>query len=158
MSRPTEAAAEATAPFVHRRRILWGETDAARIAYTARFLDFAMEAVEGWFRERLGAGWYELNLDHGVGTPFVHASLDFRSPVTPRDELESTVVLARLGGSSLRFVVKGRADAGRRLVYEAVLVCAFVDPVAMRAIRVPAAFRPALEREASLGAALAATA
>jgi acyl-CoA thioesterase FadM len=39
MSRPTE-------PFVHRRRILWGETDAARIAYTARFLDFAMEAAE----------------------------------------------------------------------------------------------------------------
>jgi acyl-CoA thioesterase FadM len=150
MSRPIEAAA---APFVHRRRILWGETDAARIAYTARFLDFAMEATEAWFRERLGAGWYELNLDHGVGTPFVHASLDFRSPLTPRDELETTVLLTRVGGSSLRFAATGRADGGRRLVYEGTLVCAFVDPAAMRPIRAPEVFRPALEREAALGAA-----
>ncbi len=155
MSRPTEGPGNAGV-FVHRRRILWGETDAARIAYTARFLDFAMEATEAWFRERLGAGWYELNLDHGIGTPFVHASLDFRSPLTPRDELETAVALARLGGSSLRFSLAGRADGGRRLVYEATLVCAFVDAAAMRPVRVPDAFRPALEREAALGAAAAA--
>jgi len=146
MSRPTEA-------FVHRRRILWGETDAARIAYTARFLDFAMEATEAWFVERMGAGWYELNLDHGVGTPFVHASLDFRSPVTPRDTLETTVLLARLGGSSLRFAVAGRAESGRRLVYEGTLICAFVDPAAMRPVPVPDRFRAALESEAALAQA-----
>lgn len=155
MSRPTEGL-ETAGVFVHRRRVLWGETDAARIAYTARFLDFAMEATEAWFRERLGAGWYELNVDHGIGTPFVHASLDFRSPLTPRDELETTVALARLGGSSLRFALAGRADGGRRLVYEATLVCAFVDAAAMRPVRVPDAFRPALEREAALAAAAAA--
>ena len=141
--RPTE-------PFAHRRRILWGETDAARIAYTARFLDFAMEAVEGWFQDRLGLGWYELNLDHGIGTPFVHVEMDFRSPVTPRDVLDSTVLLSRLGGSSLRFAVTGRA--GGRLVYEAVLACAFVDAARMRPIPVPERFRPALEAEAALAA------
>jgi acyl-CoA thioesterase FadM len=152
MSRPTE-------PFVHRRRILWGETDAARIAYTARFLDFAMEATEAWFLDRLGIGWYELNVDHGMGTPFVHASLDFRSPVTPRDGIGTTVLLARLGGSSLRLAVAGRADAGRRLVYEGTLVCAFVDNTAMRPIPVPDRLRPALEAEARIaqaaGAAIA---
>jgi acyl-CoA thioesterase FadM len=139
--RPTE-------PFVHGRRVLWGETDAARIAYTARFLDFAMEAVERWFQDRLGLGWYELNLDHGIGTPFVHVEMDFRSPVTPRDTLDSTVLLSQLGGSSLRLAVTGRV--GERLVYEAVLVCAFVDPGRMRPIPVPEQFRPALEAEAAL--------
>ena len=142
MPRPTE-------PFIHRRRILWGETDAARIAYTARFLDFAMEAVEAWFHDRLGTGWFEMNVDHNIGTPFVHASLDFRSPVTPRDELGSTVRLTRLGGSSLRFAVVGHA--GARLVYECTLVCAFVDSAAMRPILVPDRFRPALEREERQG-------
>ena len=146
MSRPTE-------PFSHRRRILWGETDAARIAYTARFLDFAMEATEAWFRERVGIGWYELNVDHGIGTPFVHVSLDFRSPVTPRDELSTTVLLSRLGGSSLRFAVAGRADGGARLVYEGTLVCAFVDNAAMRPIPVPERFLPALEAEARIAQA-----
>jgi YbgC/YbaW family acyl-CoA thioester hydrolase len=137
--------------FVHTRRILWGETDAARIAYTARFLDFAMEATEAWFQDRLGLGWYEMNVDHGIGTPFVHAALDFRSPVTPRDTLSSTVRLVRLGGSSLRFSVVGRV--GERLVYEAELVCAFVDAAAMRPIRAPDRFRPALEAEAAIGSA-----
>jgi acyl-CoA thioesterase FadM len=136
MSRPTE-------PFVHTRRILWGVTDAARIAYTARFLDWAMEATEAWFRERVGIGWYELNVDHGIGTPFVHASLDFRSPVTPRDTLGSTVLLTRLGGSSLRFAIRGEVAA--RLIYEATLVCAFVDNQRMTAIPVPDRFRSALE-------------
>ncbi|HYZ30734.1 MAG TPA: thioesterase family protein [Crenalkalicoccus sp.] len=140
--RPTE-------PFIHRRRITWGETDAARIAYTARFLDYAMEAVEAWFIERVGIGWYELNVDLGIGTPFVHVSLDFRSPVTPRDTLESAVRLTRLGGSSLRFAVTGRV--GERLVYEAMLVCAFVDNTKMKAIPVPERFRAALEAEAKAG-------
>ena len=149
--KPTEGA-EAAAAFVHTRRVTWGETDAARIAYTARFLDFAMEATEAWFRERLGLGWYEMNVDHGIGTPFVHARLDFRSPVTPRDTLSSTVRLVRLGGSSLRFALAGRADGGERLVYEATLVCAFVDPAAMRPIPAPEQFRSALEREAALSA------
>jgi YbgC/YbaW family acyl-CoA thioester hydrolase len=137
-------------PFVHVRRVSWADTDAARIAYTGRFLDFAVEAIEAWWRDRMGTDWYEMNVDRGIGTPFVHAALDFRSPVTPRDTLATTVRLARLGGSSLRFVVAGRA--GRRLVYEGTLVCAFVDAATMRPIGVPAEFRAALEREAALGA------
>jgi 4-hydroxybenzoyl-CoA thioesterase len=110
-----------------------------------------MEAVEGWFRERLGLGWYEMNVDHGIGTPFVHVRLDFRSPLTPRDNLASTVRQVRLGGSSLRFAVAGRV--GERLAYEAELVCAFVDTAAMKPIRAPERFRPALEAEAEIAAA-----
>jgi YbgC/YbaW family acyl-CoA thioester hydrolase len=146
MSRLTEA--PGSTPFLHRRRIRWGDTDAARIAYTARFLDFAMESVEAWWRERLGTDWYALNLDHGIGTPFVHASLDFRSPLTPRDVLETSVRLARLGGSSLRFALEARA--GGRLVYEAALVCVFVDAAAMKPIPVPSWLQPALAAEAAL--------
>lgn len=135
--------------FTHSRRITWGETDAARIAYTPRMLDYAMEALERWFQDRLGTGWYEMTVDHGIGTPFVHVEMDFRSPVTPRDTLASRVRLARLGGSSLRFAVTGRV--GERLVYEAVLVCAFVDTARMQPIPVPERYRPALTAEAELG-------
>ncbi|MDO9708112.1 acyl-CoA thioesterase [Paracraurococcus lichenis] len=137
-------------PFVHSRRILWGETDAARIAYTARFLDFAMEALERWFQERLGCGWYEMNVDLGIGTPFVHASMDFRSPVTPRDVLDSEVRLVNRGRSSLRFAVTGRI--GERLVYEAVLACVFVEAAAMKPVPAPERFAAALAAEDALGA------
>ena len=136
-------------PFIHARRIRWGESDPARIVYTARFLDFAMDAIEAFFTDRLGASFYEFNMDHGLGTPFVHVELDFRSPLTPRDTLETEVRLARLGGSSLTFAVKGRV--GERLAYEGRLVCAFVDMTAhaMKPVPVPPQFRPLLEPDAA---------
>jgi acyl-CoA thioesterase FadM len=140
-------------PFVHRRRVRWGDSDPARIAYTARFGDFAMEAIEAFFQDRLGAGFYELALDHGIGTPFVRVEFDFRSPLTPRDTLETAVRLVRLGGSSARFALAGRV--GVRLAFEAKLVCACVrlDGAAMTPIPWPAPFRAALEPDAAFAAA-----
>jgi YbgC/YbaW family acyl-CoA thioester hydrolase len=150
MSRPTEGKAY---PFVHARRIRWGESDPARIVYTARYLDFAMDAIEAFFNDRLGASFYEFNVDHGCGTPFVHVELDFRSPLTPRETLETEVRLARLGGSSLTFAVTGRS--GERLCYEGRLVCAFVDTTGaqMKPIPVPPQFRTLLEPDAAFAAA-----
>lgn len=125
--------------FVHTRRISWADTDPARIAYTGRFLDFALQAVEAWFEATIGESFYTLNVDHGIGTPFVHASLEFRSPLTPRDTLDSEVRLERLGGASLRFAVIGRV--GERVAFEASLVCCCVDAASMTPMRIPDAWR-----------------
>lgn len=148
----TEPAGDRAFPFVHVRRIRWGESDPARIAYTARFLEFAMDAIEAFFQDRLGAGFYELNLDHGIGTPFVHVELDFRSPLTPRDTLATEVRLVRLGGSSVTFAVAGRV--GARLAFEGRLVSAFVDITgpAMKPIPVPPRFRALLDPDAAFAA------
>lgn len=139
---------------MHHRRIAWWDTDAARIAYTARFPQFCMEAIEAWFIERLGTDWYALN-ESGRGTPFVHLSIDFRSPLTPRDALATTVALARAGGSSLEFRVTGRAREGR-LVFEGRFVCVFVatrGDTGHRPIPIPDEFRAAVDREAALATA-----
>jgi 4-hydroxybenzoyl-CoA thioesterase len=140
-------------PFVHARRIKWGESDPARIAYTARFLDFAMDAIEAFLQDRIGAGFYELNVDHGSGTPFVHVEIDFKSPLTPRDTLETEVRLVRLGGSSLTYAVTGRV--GERVSFTGRMVSAFVatEGVAMRPIPVPPAFRALLQPDADFAAA-----
>jgi acyl-CoA thioesterase FadM len=149
MSRPTE---ERRYPFVHRRRIKWGESDPARIAYTARFLDFAMDAIEAFLQDRIGAGFYELNVDHDSGTPFVHVEIDFKSPLTPRDTLETEVRLARLGGSSLTYAVTGRV--GDRVSFTGRMVSAFVttEGTRMRPIPVPDAFRALLQPDADFAA------
>ena len=148
----SEPAGNRAFPFVHARRVRWGESDPARIVYTARFLDFAMDAIEAFFQDRLGAGFYELNLDHGIGTPFVHVELDFRSPLTPRDTLETEVRLVRLGGSSVTFAVAGRA--GGRLAFEGKLVSAFVDitGATMKPVPIPPRFRALLEPDAAFAA------
>lgn len=139
-------------PFLHLRRVRWGDSDPARIAYTARFGDFAMEAIEAFFQDRLGAGFYELNLDHGIGTPFVRVELDFLSPLTPRDTLEMEVRLPKLGGSSAHFALTGRV--GERVAFTARLVCACValDGAAMKPIPWPPRFRALLEPDAAFAA------
>ncbi len=139
-------------PFLHRRRVRWGDSDPARIAYTARFGDFAMEAIEAFFQDRLGAGFYELNLDHGIGTPFVRVEFEFQSPLTPRDTLETEVRLARLGGSSAQFALTGRV--GERVAFTGRLVCACValDGAAMKPIPWPPRFRALLEPDVAFAA------
>jgi acyl-CoA thioesterase FadM len=65
-----------------------------------------------------------MNLDRGVGTPFVHMTIDFRRPVTPRHRLACEVRLLRLGGSSVRLGVRARQDG--ELCFEGEFVEALV--------------------------------
>ena len=98
------ADASGSAVFEHEIRVGWGDCDPARIAYTGRLPVFALEAIDAWWEHVLGGdGWYQLELDRGFGTPFVHLSLDFRAPVTPRHRLKCEVWPTRLGRTSISF-------------------------------------------------------
>lgn len=100
-----------TTPFEHEIHVSWGDCDPARIAYTGRLPEFALRAINAWWEHHLGGdGWYQMELDRGLGTPFVHLSLDFQSPVTPRHRLMCEVWPAKLGTSSIEFHVTGRQD------------------------------------------------
>jgi acyl-CoA thioesterase FadM len=95
--------------FVHEIRVTWGDCDPAQIAYTGRLPWFALDAINAWWEAHLGGdGWFQMELDRNMGTPFVHMSLDFKSPVTPRHRLMCQVDPVRLGESSIRFRVIAR--------------------------------------------------
>jgi 4-hydroxybenzoyl-CoA thioesterase len=99
-----------TAPdttYHHEIRVTWGDCDPAQIVYTARIPWFALDAINAWWEDTLGDGWFQLELDRGVGTPFVHMSLDFIAPITPRHRLICKVWPARLGKTSIDFRVDG---------------------------------------------------
>jgi len=105
MSRPTDAA------FVHEVRVGWGDCDPAAIVYTARIPAWSLEALDAWWEAHLdGNGWYQLNLDHGIGSPFVHMSFDFTAPITARHRLMCEVTPVRMGSSSFEFRVDGRQE------------------------------------------------
>ena len=96
-------------PFLHEIRVTWGDCDPAKIAYTARLPWFALDAINAWWEAHLGGdGWFQMELDRNLGTPFVHMSLDFRAPVTPRHRLICEVWPHRLGNASITFRVDGR--------------------------------------------------
>lgn len=139
-----------TTLFVHRRTVTWSDTDAAAIAYTGRFPVFALEAIDAWFLDRLGADWFELHRSHGGGTPFVHLSMDFRASLRPRDEVLTTVALRKAGRSSLTFAVTGRLPSGD-VSFEGRFVCVFVDDATGKSRAIPPLFRASVAHEMELG-------
>ena len=100
MSKPIEV-------FTHTIRVAWSDCDPALIAYTGRIPYFALESIDAWWEKHTGYDWFRINLDRNIGTPFVHMSLDFTSPITPRNKLICEVSLLKIGTSSIRFRVCG---------------------------------------------------
>ena len=135
---------ESQTPFTHQIRVGWADCDPAKIAYTGRIPYFALEAIDAWWGHTVGDDWFRMNVDDGIGTPFVHLSMDFRSPVTPRHALLCQVHLLKLGTSSIRFSVKGFQN--EVLCFEGEFVEVFVEAGAMTKTGVPEKFREPLMR------------
>lgn len=115
----------AQSAYEHEIRVSWGDCDPAKIAYTGRIPNWALEAINAWWEAHLGGdGWFQMELDRGVGTPFVHMSLDFRSPITPRHRLMCKVAPTKLGTKSITFRVEGFQDDV--LCFEGTFVCVFI--------------------------------
>lgn len=145
MSKPTEDLATALgAPFVVRRRLRFGETDAAGIIYSGNFPMLALEAVEEWFERWGDAEWSDINASRGFGTPFVHMSMDLKAPLRPAEVLEMTVRLPKAGTSSMTFVVEGHRPDGV-LSFTATLVCVTAVHAEDKAIPIPAPLRARID-------------
>lgn len=109
---------------------------------------FAVEAVEAWLLERLAISWLHLVRDQHMGTPCVHADVDFISPMTPPDLLQTEVALVKAGRSSLSFRLAGRIDG--RLCWRGNFVFAFVSEASGRAAPIPEQYRAAIAQELAL--------
>ena len=130
--------------FIHEIRVTWGDCDPAKIAYTGRLPAMALDAINAWWEEHLGGdGWFQMELDRNVGTPFVHLSLDFRSPVTPRHRLRCEVWPQALGDKSITFRVDACQDGV--LCFEGTFVCVFIIADQFKSQVVPADIRAFVE-------------
>jgi acyl-CoA thioesterase FadM len=128
---------EQTPHFVHEIRVTWGDCDPAKIAYTARLPWFALDAINAWWEAHLGGdGWFQMELDRDVGTPFVHMSLDFSAPVTPRHRLMCQVDPVKLGETSIAFRVIARQDGV--VCFTGKFICVFTVASEFRKQKPPA--------------------
>ena len=132
-------------PFVHVIKPRWADCDPARIAYTANIPGFALEAIDAWWEKTVGDDWFRMNVDKKIGVPFVHMTMDFRNPVTPRHELECEVRLVKLGNSSIRFSVIGKQDG--EMCFEGEFVEVFVEADALTKTGVPAEYAKKLQTQ-----------
>ncbi|MBF9035708.1 acyl-CoA thioesterase [Rhodobacterales bacterium HKCCE2091] len=125
-------------------RVTWGDCDPARIVYTGRIPWFALDAINGWWEDRLGGdGWFQMELDRDIGTPFVRLAMDFKSPITPRHRLICHVWPTRLGETSIAFRVEG--EQGGKLCFTCDTVSVFITAKAFTKRPPPEEFRTLVE-------------
>ena len=130
--------------FEHVISVSWGDCDPAKIAYTGRLPWFALDAINAWWEAHLGGdGWFQMELDRNVGTPFVRLEMDFVRPVTPRYRLLCKVWPTRLGNSSITFRVDGLQND--ILCFSTRTVSVFTIADQFRKQSVPADFRRIIE-------------
>ncbi|MBD3664681.1 acyl-CoA thioesterase [Sulfitobacter sp. TSTF-M16] len=132
------------ADFEYPINVTWGDCDPARIAYTARLPAFALEAINGWWEAHFdGNGWYQMELDQNVGTPFVKLEMEFSSPVTPRHTLMCETFPTRLGDKSITFAVRGRQNG--TLCFSGSFTCVFTIADAFKSQSAPPEMRAVIE-------------
>ena len=128
----------------HEIRVTWADCDPAKIAYTGRIPNWALDAINGWWEAHLdGDGWYQMELDRGYGTPFVNMQLDFRHPITPRHRLICEVRPVRLGDKSVTFRVEGFQDG--TLCFEGQFTSVFIVAAEFRSRSAPDEVRAIIE-------------
>ena len=117
MTRPQNA-------FQHQIRVTWGHCDPAKIAYTGHIPWFAIDAIDAWWDAKVGTGgFFHLEMDRNVGTPFVSLSMDFHAPITPRHRLICHVWPEKIGTKSITFRVEGTQDG--TLCFTGSFTCVF---------------------------------
>ena len=130
--------------FVHEINVTWGDCDPAQIAYTGRLPAFALEAINAWWEAHFdGDGWFQLQIDRNIGTPFVNLSMDFRSPVTPRHKLMCETYPTRLGTKSITFGMKARQNDV--LCFEGSFTCVFTIADVFKTQSAPEELRRVIE-------------
>ncbi len=120
-------------PFTIRRRVNWGDSDTAEIAYTGSFIPFAIDTLEVWYEAVLGFNFYQLKRDN-LGNPAVSLHFDFHAPLVVGDRFDTAVFVERLGTSSITHHFE-MTKVGGPLVCTASFTAALVRDVHSAAIK-----------------------
>ena len=124
--------------------VRFSHCDPAGIVYFPRYFDMINGVVEDWFAGALSLPHHHFIRDRRIGLGPAHAEADFMKPGFLADELVFTVLIDRIGNSSLALSV--HAHRGEEPVLKARLVIVTTSLVEHRAIPIPGDLRAALER------------
>ncbi len=121
--------------FSRERLIRFSHCDPAGIVYFVNFFDMVGGVVEDWFREAIGLSFQEMHLERRIGFPIVNTGCEFFRPAHLGDTLALELSIAKLGRSSIEFVIRG-AVAGEEK-FRARHKVALVSLDSFRALPIP---------------------
>jgi len=124
-------------PFIFKSPVRFTHTDPAGFVFYPRFFEKFQAAVEDWFTHGLGIDYAKLIIDDNIGFPTAHTECTFRKPCRLGEVLELTVLLRKLGNTSISVEFVGRVKGEERLRAKSVLVAIDLGDGRPRALQNP---------------------
>ena len=123
--------------------IRFSHCDPAGIVYFPHYFDMFNGLIEDWYTEQLGVNYAKLILGDRHGFPFVHIETDFKLPSRMGEQLDLTLLLERVGRSSLSVIIVGHLAGVERL--RARLTTAMTSLETQRSVELPNSLRERFE-------------
>ena len=129
--------------FRHDLRVRWAEVDRQGIVFNSHYLTYFDVGITEYWRA-IGYPYPDALLAAGSDTFVVKASIEYHAPARYDDVLDVLVRVARLGRTSLQFLLEIRRIGEHLISGEVIYVMA--DPQTRRPSPVPDFLRDAISR------------
>jgi 4-hydroxybenzoyl-CoA thioesterase len=123
--------------------VRFSHCDPAGIVYFPHYFDMFNGLIEDWYTHELGHDYAELILASRLGFPFVHIECDFKIPSRMGEVIEMTLLVERIGRSSLGIAIVCHHDGLERL--RARMVTAMMSIETRQPVPLPQPLREAIE-------------
>jgi acyl-CoA thioesterase FadM len=101
-------------PFTVRRRVRWSDCDPAGVAFTGRFVDYLIGAVDHFTRHIVGGSRSDFMAGLGVDTPCKGLSMAFHVALAPDESVDIVMQVGRIGAHSWDLEATALLPDGRR--------------------------------------------
>ena len=129
--------------FTRTVAIRFSHCDPAGVVYFPHYFDMFNGLIEDWYTEQLGVDYSKLILSDRHGFPYVHIETDFKIPSRMGEHLDLTLLLTRIGRSSLTVTIVGHLAGAERL--RARLVTTMTSLETQRSVELQHALRQKFE-------------
>jgi 4-hydroxybenzoyl-CoA thioesterase len=130
-------------PFTRNVSIRFSHCDPAGIVYFPHYFDMFNGLIEDWYGQELGYDYAELIVGGRYGFPFVHIECDFKIPSRIGEVIELTLLVERVGRSSVAIAIVCHRDNIVRL--RAHMVTAMMSLETRKAVPLPQGLRDQIE-------------
>ena len=128
--------------FTRSVAVRFAHCDAAGIVYFPHYFDMFNGLIEDWYRDELGHDYAELVMNGRYAFPFVHIECDFRIPSRMGEVIELTLLVERIGRSSLGILIVCHRGGLERL--RARMVTAMMSLETRKPVPMPAPLHEAI--------------
>ena len=123
--------------------VRFSHCDPAGIVYFPHYFDMFNGLIEDWYTQELGYNYAELIVGGHYGFPFVHIECDFKIPSRIGDVIDLTLLVERIGRSSLGIAIVGHYAGLERL--RARMVTAMMSLETRKPVPLPQSLRDTIE-------------